>query len=93
MSTENKMTISHQDIALKSLFTGYLMVVAIGYMMALLQIHFTHGLADGEVGLSVDDIVYSYYGKRSGSIIEAKLKGSMKNTTSDISVPIERRDT
>ena len=83
MSTENKMKISHQDIALKSLFTGYLMVVAIGYLMAILQIHFTHGLADGEVGLSVDDIVYSYYGKRSGSVIEAKLKGSMKNTTSE----------
>jgi hypothetical protein len=60
------------------LFTGYLCIVAIGYLMALVQILFTHGMADGEFGLSVDDIVYSYYGKRSGSVIEAKLNGSMK---------------
>lgn len=83
MSTEYKTDLSRQDIALKSLFTGYLMVVAIGYMMALVQIQFTHGMADGEIGLSVDDIVYSYYGKRSDSVIEAKLNGSMKNTVSE----------
>ena len=46
--------------------------------MSIVQIQFTHGLADGEMGLSVDDIVYSYYGKRSGSVIEAKLNGSMQ---------------
>ena len=74
----HKINLCSQGIALKSLFTGYLVVVAIGYAMALVQIQFTHGLADGELGLSVDDIVYSYYGKRSGSVLEAKLNGSMQ---------------
>jgi len=74
----HKINLCSQGIALKALFTGYLVVVAVGYMMAIVQIQFTHGLADGEMGLSVDDIVYSYYGKRSGSIIEAKLNGSMQ---------------
>lgn len=74
----HKINLCSQGIALKALFTGYLVVVAIGYAMALVQIQFTHGMADGELGLSVDDIVYSYYGKRSGSVIEAKLNGSMK---------------
>jgi hypothetical protein len=60
------------------LFTGYLSIVALGYLMALVQILFTHGMADGQFGLSVDDIVYSYYGKRSGSVIENKLNGSMQ---------------
>lgn len=67
-----------QGIALKSLFTGYLLVVAMGYMMALAQIQLTHGMADGEMGVSIDDIVFSYYGKRSSSVLEAKLNGSMK---------------
>ena len=67
-----------QGLSLKMLFTGYLSIVAIGYLMALVQILFTHGMADGQFGLSVDDIVYSYYGKRSGSGIEGKLNGSMK---------------
>jgi len=74
----HKINLCSQGIALKALFTGYLVVVAVGYLMAIVQIQFTHGLADGEMGLSVDDIVYSYYGKRSGSVIEAKLNGSMQ---------------
>ena len=67
-----------QGLSLKMLFSGYLTIVAIGYLMAVVQILFTHGMADGQFGLSVDDIVYSYYGKRSGSVIENKLNGSMK---------------
>lgn len=78
MAESHKLNLCSQGIALKSLFSGYLVVVAIGYLMAIVQIQFTHGMADGELGLSVDDIVYSYYGKRSGSVLEAKLNGSMK---------------
>jgi hypothetical protein len=47
--------------------------------MAGAQIILTHGMADGKLGVSVDDIVYSYYGNRSGSKLEAKLNGSMKD--------------
>jgi len=78
MAESHKINLCSQGIALKALFSGYLIVVAIGYLMAIVQIQFTHGMADGELGLSVDDIVYSYYGKRSGSALEAKLNGSMK---------------
>ncbi len=66
------------DPALRALFTGYLLVIGIGLLMSFAQILLTHGMADGEFGLSVDDIVYSYYGNREGSRIEAKLQGSMK---------------
>ena len=81
--TAHKINLSSQGIALKALFSGYLTVVAIGYIMAMVQLQFTHGMADGKIGLSVDDIVYSYYGKRSGSVIESKLNGSMKLMTSE----------
>lgn len=47
--------------------------------MAGLQIMLTHGMADGKPGLSVDDIVYSYYGNRSGSKLEIMLNGAMKD--------------
>jgi hypothetical protein len=76
--TQHSINLSSQGTSLKALFTGYLAVVAIGYMMAIVQIQFTHGMADGKLGLSTDDIVYSYYGKRSGSKLESKLNGSMK---------------
>lgn len=71
------------DIPVKVLFTGYLTAVAFGYFFALIQILFTHGMADGEFGLSLDDIVYSYYGNRSGTVLESKLNGSMKDKASE----------
>jgi hypothetical protein len=72
------LNLASQGTSLKALFSGYLTVVAVGYLMAVVQIQFTHGMADGEFGLSVDDIVYSYYGQRSGSVLENKLNGSMQ---------------
>lgn len=71
------------DTPIKVLFTGYLVTVGIGYFFALIQILLTHGMADGKFGLSIDDIVYSYYGNRSGTVLEQKLEGSMKDNASD----------
>lgn len=72
-------SLKDHDTPIKVLFTGYLCTVGIGYLFALIQILFTHGMADGKFGLSVDDIVYSYYGNRSGTVLEQKLNGSMKD--------------
>ena len=81
--TNPKITLSELDTPLKVLFTGYLTTVAIGYLFALIQILFTHGMADGKFGLSIDDIVYSYYGNRSGTVLEKKLNGSMKGKATE----------
>lgn len=66
-------------LGLRSLFTGYILVVGVGLLMAGAQILLTHGMADGEFGVSIDDIVYSYYGNRSNSKLETKLNGSMRD--------------
>lgn len=71
------------DLPIKVLFTGYLTTVAVGYFFALVQILFTHGMADGKFGLSIEDIVYSYYGNRSGTVLETKLNGSMKQNATE----------
>ncbi len=68
---------------LKALFAGYLLVVGVGLLMAGLQIMLTHGMADGEIGLSKNDVVYSYYGDRTNSLLENKLNGSMKANATD----------
>ncbi len=81
--TNPKISLSELDTPLKVLFTGYLTTVAIGYLFALIQILFTHGMADGKFGLSLDDIVYSYYGNRSGTVLEKKLNGSMKDKATE----------
>lgn len=72
------MNLPNLPLSVKALFSGYLLAIGLGLCMAGLQIMLTHGMADGKPGLSYEDIVYSYYGDRSGSQIESKLNGSMK---------------
>ncbi|MBM3202640.1 elongation factor-1 alpha [Candidatus Woesearchaeota archaeon] len=70
-------------MSFKVLFTGFLLVIGVGLLMAGAQIMLTHGMADGKAGLSIDDIVYSYYGNRSGSKLESMLNGQMKAMAPD----------
>lgn len=79
MIADARQTLNNLSLPIKALFTGYLLVIGLGLIMAGAQILLTHGMADGKPGLSVDDVVYSYYGDRSGSKLEMKLNGSMKD--------------
>ena len=70
------------NLTVKSLFTGYLLTIGLGALLASAQILVTHGMADGKLGLSIDDIVYSYHGDPANSKIETKLNGSMRDKAS-----------
>jgi hypothetical protein len=76
-------TLGSLPLPFKVLFTGFLLVIGVGLMMAGAQIMLTHGMADGKPGLSKEDIVYSYYGNRSGSKLESALTGKMKSKAPD----------
>jgi hypothetical protein len=78
-----KVSLPKLPTSFKILFTGYILSVGFGLLMAGVQIMMTHGMADGKVGLSVDDIVYSYYGNSKGTKLESKLNGSMKANAPD----------
>lgn len=78
-STDGWLNLPSLSLPLRTLFTGYLLVTGVGLLMAGVQILLTHGMADGKLGVSIDDIVYSYYGDRGNSRLEAKLNGSMKD--------------
>ena len=79
IGTKDDLTLGTLSLIYRVLFTGFLLVVGLGLCMAGAQIMLTHGKADGKPGLSMDDIVYSYYGNRSGSKLEAALTGKMKD--------------
>lgn len=82
MEEIQRFTLANLALPTKTLFTGYLLVISLGLLMAGAQIMLTHGMADGKPGLSVDDIIYSYHGNHEGpnsSKLEAKLYGSMKD--------------
>lgn len=76
-------TLAKLPMAYKVLYTGFLMAIGVGLMMAGAQIMLTHGKADGKPGLSINDIIYSYYGNRSGSKLESMLNGQMKAMAPD----------
>ncbi len=77
------LTLGKLSLSYRVLFTGFLLVIGLGLCMAGAQIMLTHGMADGKPGLSMNDIVYSYYGNRSGSKMEAALTGQMKSKAPD----------
>lgn len=84
MKEENNkyMNLPSLSLPVRALFSGYLLAIGLGLLTAGVQILLTHGMADGKIGVSVDDIVYSYYGNRNNSVLESKLHGSMKNKAS-----------
>ncbi len=61
----------------KLLYTGFLILMGTGYLMALSYLYETHQGDDGKPGLSVEDIVDTYYGNRSGTRLEAAIRGPM----------------
>lgn len=83
MNGMNFTTLGRLPTRVRLLFSGFLAVLSLGLLMAGGQILLTHGMADGKPGLSIQDIQYSYYGNRSGSKLEAMLKGQMKAMAPD----------
>lgn len=77
------MNLPSLGIAVRTLFSAYLLVIGVGILMSIIQILLTHGMADGEFGVSKDDIVYSYHGNRNSSKLEVKLNGSMSDKASE----------
>ncbi|SJM89241.1 hypothetical protein [Crenothrix polyspora] len=76
-------TLRQMNSSFKCLFSGYLLIIALGYAMAGLQILMTSGMADGQLGLSISDVVYSYHGNPTHSLLETKLNGSMQDKLSE----------
>ncbi len=81
--TNRSTTLGRLSLPFRVLYTGFLLAIGLGLLMAGAQIMLTHGMADGKPGLSLNDIVYSYYGNRSGSKLESMLEGQMKAMAPD----------
>ena len=77
--SNSRLNLPSLALVIRCLFTGYLLTIGLGFFIAGGQVLLTHGMADGKLGLSVDDVVYSYYGNRENSLLQAKLNGSMKD--------------
>lgn len=83
MNTAESFELPRLPLPVRVLFTGYLLAIGVGLLIAGAQIMLTHGMADSKPGLSVDDVVYSYYGNRTNTRLESALNGSMRGYASD----------
>jgi hypothetical protein len=63
--------------SMRTLFTGALLVVGLGYMFAMLYVFTAHSGADGKPGLSVEDIKITYSGNNETTALESALRGAM----------------
>jgi len=61
----------------KLLYTSFLLLAGIAYLMALTYLYTNFAGVDGKPGLSVEDIAENYYGNRSGTRLESALRGPM----------------
>ncbi|MDX1812927.1 MAG: hypothetical protein R3240_13305 [Gammaproteobacteria bacterium] len=77
-------SLRHRSVNEKLLFSAFLLLMGVGYLMALALIYYTDAGLDGKSGLSVQDIADSYYGNRSGSRLEAAIRGPMANQLKSI---------
>ena len=64
-------------IGMRTLFTGTLLVLGLGYLFASLYVFAAHSGADGKPGLSVDDIKITYSGSTETTPLEKALRGPM----------------
>jgi hypothetical protein len=64
-------------LSMRALFTGALLVVGLGYLFAILYVFAAHSHADGQPGLSVDDIKITYSGSAETTPLEKALRGPM----------------
>ncbi|MAS40594.1 MAG: hypothetical protein CMQ43_03475 [Gammaproteobacteria bacterium] len=61
----------------KTLYTSYLLVVGLGYLMAMVYLYTSHAGHDQRPGVSLEDVAANYYGNRSGTRLEAAIRGPM----------------
>ena len=57
----------------------FLITIGIGYLLAITYLYTSHEYLDKKPGLSVDDVAITYYGNRSGTVLESALRGKMSN--------------
>jgi hypothetical protein len=83
MNTATAFDLPRLPLPVRVLFTGYLLAIGVGLLIAGAQIMLTHGMADGQPGLSLDDVVHSYHGNRTNTRLESALNGSMRGNASE----------
>ncbi len=66
------------SVSEKILNTVFLMTIGIGYIVALINMYYTHQGRDGKPGISIEDIVISYHGSHDQTRLGTAINGIME---------------
>lgn len=78
---------------LRLAITVFVMALGLGYTFALLNIYVHYSRADGDAGLSAQDIIVTFHGSDQQSLLEAKiLTGSMRDFVPDSVPALEKKE-
>jgi len=69
---------SDASLSEKMLDTMFLITIGIGYLFAIANLYFTHQGIDGKPGLSMTDVIDSYYGSHNQTRLGAAINGPME---------------
>ncbi|HYF37722.1 MAG TPA: hypothetical protein VD994_20640 [Prosthecobacter sp.] len=75
----------HQlDLPWKLLITMFLIVLSSGFVTAELYLMHTTEMADGQKGLTIDDITYQFHGDPTKTTLKKQVEGGMKKYFSEV---------
>lgn len=77
MADKNFIRFKDISISERILNTVFLLTIGLGYLAALANMYYTHQGLDGKAGLSVEDVVISYYGSTNQTRLGTAVKGIM----------------
>ncbi len=77
MNPTTRRHFGHCSLPERLLYTAFLILAGTAYLMALAYLYTSYEGIDGKPGLSVQDVAENYYGNRSGTRLEAALRGPM----------------
>jgi len=63
------------SLTLRCVISLTLLVLAAGYGVAVLNLHYTYSLMDGQPGLTPEDLRRAFYGLRTVTLLAAKIEG------------------
>ncbi len=68
---------SELPLSMRTLFTGALLVLGVGYLFAMIHVYNSHAGRDGQPGLSITDLAIAYSGSKDATKLEAAMLGPM----------------
>lgn len=76
---------TYHDISIneKILNTGFLLVIGIGYLVALCNMYFSYQSLDGEAGFTLEDVIAKYHGSTEQSRLMSAINGAMESNFKD----------